>query len=262
MKGTNQFLKLFKWELVNVARNRWVFALAVLVLVLAETFIRMAGDFGKALTSLTSVTIVLVPLAAALFSNFYWYSSERATELLLTQPLRRGALFWARFLAIVLALGASFAIGTSLPFIIHGDPSPGWLVLAAVGAFLCVVFTAIGSFFAVVVTDRMKGVGLVLGLWLYLVIVHDGLILLALLGCADYPMDVPGALLGSLNPIGLSRLALLVQQDAALLLGHTGALMARLLTGTTGWLIGGLLALAWMAAPAALGLRRFLRRDF
>lgn len=255
------FLKLFKWEMLNVARSKWVFALALLVLVLAETFIRMAGEFEKAVTSLASVTVVLVPLASALFSNFYWYSSERATELLLTQPIPRRALFNARFLALSIALGLSFAIGIATPFVLHGASSYGWIVLTAIGVFLAIVFTAVGSLISILVPDRMKGVGLVLGLWLYLVIVHDGLILLMLLGLGDYPLDVPGAIVGSLNPIGLARLALLVQQDAALLLGHTGALMAKLMTGTVGQAIGCAMAFLWVVAPAGFGLRRFLKKD-
>ena len=108
----------------------------------------------------------------------------------------------------------------------------------------------------------MKGMGLVLGLWVYLAMVHDAVVLLFLIALKDYPMDFPGGVLGVVNPIGLSRVILLMIQDAPLLLGHVGMVARNILTGSAGIMISAAFVLIWILLPVAVSLRIWKKRDF
>jgi Cu-processing system permease protein len=245
-----------------VSRNRWIFIYGILLFLITFAFIHIAGDFLKAALSLSSILVVLVPLTSVLFTTIYWYYSDRFTELLLTQPIPRLNVYLARIGAITVSLGTAFALALTVPFLILGGLSGSVLLMAATGLFLTVVFTTLGMLFGVLLGDRMKGVGLALGLWFYFAILHDGLILILLLVFRDYPMDLPAGILGALNPIGLARVVLLMSTNASMLLGHTGALVRSLLTSSMGYVLATLLALTWMTIPIALGMRAFRRRDF
>lgn len=254
--------KILKYELLNLARNRWVFALTLIVAALSAGFIWMAGDFTKAVLSLSSVLTTLVPLLAALFAVVYWYYSDRFTELLLTQPIRRIELLAARWIAMSASLILAIAVGILLPFVALGGMDSGVLLVLATSAFLSMIFITLGIVIAASIGDRMKGIGLVLGLWLYFVLVHDSVILLLLLGFREYPLDLPAALLSAVNPLGLSRVLHLVHYDASLLLSYSGALVRSLVEGTAGVLAAVGLALLWLLVPLALARRRFMLKDF
>ncbi len=258
----NSWKKIFKYELMSVTRNRWIPIHALLLAGIAETFLRVGGDFSKALVTLSSVTVVLVPLIALLFSSLYWYYSDRFTQLLLTLPMSRSTLYFARALALSGSLAASFSIGTALPFLARGHLSWGLLLLTLTGLFLTTVFVLVGSLIAIFISDRMKGLGAALGTWFYFIVIHDSVILFALLLMSDYPMDVPAGLLGVLNPIGLSRIALLLAHDASMLLGHTGALVRNLVASGSGILIALFMVAAWLTIPALTGYSKFMKRDF
>lgn len=257
-----QFQRILKYEFLNVARNRWIFAYAFLLAGMAFTFIQISGDYAKALVTLSSVVTVLIPLTTVLFSAFYWYYSDRFTELLLTQPIPRKTIFFARCAAMIASLSIGFSAGISLPFVIRGAFSLDLLLLSVTGFFLTAIFTTLGLFISLSILDKMKGVGIAFGVWFYCAIVHDGVILLMLLLLREYPLDAPAATLGTLNPIGLSRVILMMQYNSAMLLGHTGALTRNLLTSNAGLVIALFLSSAWLIAPPLLAIRRFYRRDF
>ncbi len=254
--------KLFKYELLNIMRNRWVFTFAGLLLVLSYAFIHIAGDFSKATLSLSSVLTLLVPLAASLFSVVYWYYSDRFTEILLTQPVRRGDLVMARSLALALTWAATLALGIFPAFLMLGGLSWGVILLFVTSALLAFVFTAIGTLIATSFNDRIRGIGMALGVWLYFGIIHDGLVLLLLLAFRDYPLDLPAGILGALNPIGLVRVIHLIHYDASLLLSYSGALMRSLMMGWLGLTVAGAIGLTWLAGPMLAGWCRFRDRDF
>ena len=64
-----------------------------------------------------------------------------------------------------------------------------------------------------------------------------------------------------LNPIDLARVLLLLKIDIAALMGYTGAVFERFFGSGRGLLVSaGALGL-WIAVPAWLAMRRFVRRD-
>ena len=108
----------------------------------------------------------------------------------------------------------------------------------------------------------MKGIGVILGLWLYFVIVHDGILLVVLVLLRDYPLDIASALAASLNPIGLVRVSLLLQFDAPLLLSQTGAIVRKMVTSWESYAVGLALGGLWIFIPAYFARRSFKRCDF
>lgn len=254
--------KVLKYELLNIVRNRWVFFLAGLLFAVTFAFIRIAGNFAKAILTLSGVASTVVPLIAILFTVVYWYHSERFTELLLTQPIRRTEILAARWLALSGSMAAALGLGILLPFAYYGGLSAGVLLVFGTTAFLAVVFITLGFLVATVFSDRMKGIGVALGLWFYFAVIHDGLILLLLLAFRDYPLDLAAGVLGSANPIGLVRVCHLLFYDAPMLLSYSGALVRGLMSGAARFAIAGAVALAWLAVPALLSLRIFRRKDF
>jgi len=257
-----KYSKILKYEFLNIARNRWVFFYTLLMAGLSFSILKISGDAHKTSVTLSSVIVVLGPLVASVFTALYWYYNERFTELMLSQPLRRTSLLWMRWVALSLALSAGFVLGTLLPFVFLWQWVDSLLLVIAVGVFLMITFVGVSILFCTCSIDRMKGVGLCLGLWLYLSMVHDSIVLLTLIALKDYPMDFPAGLLGVLNPLGLARVCLLMTQDAALLLGHTGIIVRNILTGGAGFSIAAGLALLWMLLPMILAHRAWRHRDF
>lgn len=257
----NIILKLLKFEFLNIIRSRWVFFYTVFLLFLSEVFLYLAGSPDKALITLSSVIIVLVPLTCILFTSFYWYNSDRLTELLVTQPVHRGAVLVSRYLAMSLSLGLGFFIGVVVPFAIRGEWSSSLWWTTIFGGFLAVVFSGLGLLIGVYIPDRMRGVGLAFGLWFYLVLIHDMVVLTILILAKEYPMDFVATALVAVNPIGLTRVILLVLQDASMLLGHSGALIREILLGKAGFIYAIFILIFWILTPISLAYRAFLKRD-
>ncbi|HXW97516.1 MAG TPA: hypothetical protein VEI47_08030, partial [Gemmatimonadales bacterium] len=84
--------RILAYQLRDVARNRWVIAYAVVLLVLTEALFRLGGDAGRVLLSLLNVVLILVPLVALTFGTLYLYSAREFIEMLLAQPVGRGAM--------------------------------------------------------------------------------------------------------------------------------------------------------------------------
>jgi Cu-processing system permease protein len=205
-----------------------------------------------------------VPLTAVMLGVMYLYSSREYIELLLTQPIRRSELFLGLFGGLALPLSAAFAVGVGLPFLYHGAISMGAAlpILIGTGALLTVAFVALAFALALVTEDRVKGMGLALLAWMFFAVLYNGAVLLIVQVFADYPLEKVVIGLSVLNPIDLGRILLLLNLDAAALMGYTGAVFQRFFGGPTGQLVSlGALSL-WLIVPLLLGHRTFIRKNF
>lgn len=254
-------IKLLKYEFLNIIRSRWVFFYTLFLLLLSSVFLYLAGTPSKALVTISSVITILVPLTCILFTSFYWYNSDRLTELLLTQPLGRGTVIISRFLGMSLSLGFGFLIGVVVPFLLRGEWGIQLFWVTVFGGLLAVVFCGLGILIGVLVTDKMRGVGLAFAAWFYFILVHDLIVLVLLIIAKDYPMDLTASIVASLNPIGLTRVVLLVLQDASMLLGHSGALVRDLLLGVKGVICASVIVIVWLTVPMVSAYRSFLKKD-
>ena len=118
--------KIVTYELREVGRSRWLFAYAAFFLVVADSLLRFGGA-DKALLSLTSVTLFIVPLVALVFGTVFLDDAREFTELLLAQPVTRRQLYAGLYLGLTLPLAAAFILGAAVPFALHriGDPRLG-----------------------------------------------------------------------------------------------------------------------------------------
>ncbi|HEY8269335.1 MAG TPA: ABC transporter permease subunit [Pseudobdellovibrionaceae bacterium] len=254
--------KILKYEFLNIFRDRWIFVYTAIVAVTIFSVQKICGEFQKTVLTLSSLSVVFVPLITSFFTTLYWYYSDRFTQLMATQPVKRSHIFLARYGALTFSLSACYVVGTVLGAALSGSFSLGLVVLIAMNVLLTFIFIALSMLISAQVEDRMRGVGLVFGLWLYFVLIHDGLLLLGLVALREYPMDILGGVLGSLSPIGLSRVVLLMFNEGSLLLGHTGALVREIMTSWQGYLMAIGISVVWAIVPLLFGVRSFKKKDF
>jgi Cu-processing system permease protein len=258
--------KIVRAQTRDALRSRWLIVYATFFFLLTEGVIRFSGDGAKAILTLSSATLIVVPLVTLVLSTIHVYNAREFTELLLAQPIRRSVLFKGLYLGLALPLAAGFIAGVSLPFLLHGGGDPAYraamITLVATGSALTFIFTAISFSIALFAEDRLRGLGIALGVWLLVGLLYDGLVLVAVAVFADYPIERPILALTFANPVDLARVLLLLKLDVAALMGYTGAVFQRVFSGPLGpSLAAGLLGL-WIAVPLAVGARQFRRKDF
>ena len=253
--------KLLLYELKNISRSRWIVALFLFVLALCCGVLQVSGTPKKALLTTMSILFVGNALFSGLFSVVYWYYSDRYTQLVLTMPVYRGALLNARFLALSLSLGIAVIGGVILPFLAYGAASVGLLLGAGLVFFTTLVSVALGLAIGICCADRLKGIGIMLLWWLYVVLLHDALLLAALAALREYPVDTASVLFAALNPLGIVRIVFLLFNDAPLLLSQTGAVVRNALTSHGAYLVATIIVLLWIAGPLIVARRCFLRKD-
>lgn len=251
-----------RYELSNVIRSRWLYILSILIAIITSIFLFLSDDVEKTLLSLTVIFCAIVPLVALLFTSLYWYNSERFTELLLTQPISRKTIFLSRAVILSTSLILSLAIGVIAPFLWFQVFNLDILFFLFLISLLTIIFVNLSLLVSVSMSDKMKAMGLILGIWLYLLMVHDGIVLMALMSLRDYPTDIFALFSGTMNPIGLARVLLIRYFDQPLLLSFTGARIQLFLRSTPGLISGIFIGGVWILTPLLMGLKAFNRRDY
>jgi Cu-processing system permease protein len=258
-------LRISRYVVVDVLRNRWVLGYCLFFAVAADLLLRLTGTGPRTMVSLLNLILLLIPLVTIVFVTIYWHGAREFTELLLTQPVDRPALFHGLFAGVVAPLSLAFAAGVTAPLLMHravGPADAGELaLLLAIGVALTAVFGAIAVLIAGMVEDRLRGLGLALGAWLLFAVAYDGILLWVTIAFREYRLERPLLVLTFANPIDLARVLLLVRLDVAAVTGATGALFERELGGTTGLVAALCGLLAWTLVPGLLALRAFRRRD-
>lgn len=262
----NTIRSVFRFELADGFRSRWMLAHGMLYLLLTEGLLLASGFSDKALVSLINVVLLLVPLISLLFGIIHQYNSREFVELMMTQPVRRTDLFAGLLLGVVTPLVATFALGVFLPFAWHGGltPSQGGRLatLLALGAVLMITGLGTACALSLRYSDRVRGIGMALLIWLAYAVLYDGAVLLGVAMFDQYPIDK--VLLGVMlaNPVDMARLLLLQVFDAAAMMGYTGAVFTRFFSSVTGIALSAGALMFWMALPTILARRLFERRDF
>lgn len=258
--------KIMRYVLMDVLRNRWVIGYALFFLAVTDVLLRLGGSGPRALLSLLNVVVLLIPLVTIVFGTIYWHGAREFNELLLSQPVARTTLFHGLFAGLVIPLSVAFVVGVSIPVMVHraadAETLPLLALMLVAGCALTAVFGALAVLIAGLVDDRLKGLGLALGVWLLMTVAYDGLVLWVAMAYQDYPLEGTMLALTFANPVDLARVLLVLRFDVSALMGYTGAVMQRLLGSPMGILaaVGGLAL--WTLAPGLLALRAFKRRDF
>jgi Cu-processing system permease protein len=245
----------------DVVRSRWIAVYTGFFLVLTEGLLRFAGTESMAVLSLSTATLMIIPLATLMLSTMYVYGTRDFTELLLAQPIRRVDLYAGLYLGLALPTVGGFLLGVGIPFALRGGLGGPVATLLAVGTALTFAFSAIAFCIALRADERLRGMSIALGVWLLAAVIYDGVVLTLVALFGDYPIERP--LLGVMfaNPVDLGRVMLLLRLDASALMGYTGAVFERFFAGT-GFVVASALLALWIVLPSTLGARLFRAKDF
>ena len=258
--------KIARTQARDALRSRWIAVYTIFFLLTTEGLLRFSGDGAKVALSLSSVTLIVVPLVTLVLSTIYVYNAREFMELLLAQPIRRATLFNGLYLGLAIPMAGGFVAGIGLPLIMRGGGDPAQrgtiIVLLLVGILLTFAFTAIAFAIALGTDDRLRGLGAALGLWFVVALLYDGIVLTVVAVFSDYPVE--RALLGLTfaNPVDLARILLLLKLDVAALMGYTGAVFQRFFGGALGIALASAALVLWAIVPIGVGQRQFRRKDF
>jgi len=264
-------------EIQEGIRNRWVIASILLLTVLAVSLtllgstpvgITKASLLSVTMVSLTSLSIYLIPLIALMlaFDTIVGEYERGTLLLLLTYPVRRWQIIIGKFLGHLSILAIAILLGYGIVALYFAFDGVGtgqewqdYFLMMGSSLLLGAIFIALGYLVSVVVQQRSTATGISLGLWLFIVVFYD-LILLGML-LADKSHVIQSKLLAVLilfNPADVYRLFNLTGSELATLVsGMSGVAQTDLLAPLT--LI--MTLLLWLLVPLMLSIYIFQKKE-
>ncbi|HRI27021.1 MAG TPA: ABC transporter permease subunit [Chitinophagales bacterium] len=252
--------RITQFVLTDIFRNKIMIAYTALLAVFSWSAFTLENNSQKGLLTLLNIILLTVPLVSVLFSTIYIYNSSEFIELLVSQPIKRGKIWFSIFTGLSISLALAFLLGAGVPLLLYASIGMFGLV-AGMGVLVSVAFTAIAFFSAIFTRDKAKGIGISVLLWLYFALLFDGLVLFLLFQFADYPIENAMVFITALSPIDLARILILLQLDISAMMGYTGAIFKQFFGTALGFSISVLLLCLWTAIPFALSLYRFQHKD-
>ena len=259
-------IKIFKYSLYDMIRNRWMFYYMGFFLILTTALLFLSSELTQVIVTLTNIILAITPLIGILFGIIYYYNSKEFIELLLTQPVTRRSVFAGVYLGLASSLGLSLFIGVSLPLLFYGilasELLGSYLTLIFLSILLSIIFSIIAFIIAIKFDNKVRGFGTAICLWLFFALLYDGIFLILLIFFKEYPLDNLTIALSMLNPIGLARTLIILQLDISAMMGYSGAVIKKFLGSSTGSFMISTVLLIWTCLPMYLMLRRSDKKDF
>lgn len=253
-------LKLTRYVLYDILRNKIVLGYTIFLFIVSMSMFRMEENGSKAVLSLLTIVLIVVPLVSIVFSTIHYYNSYEFIELMLSQPMSRSRILISEYAGVCTSLMTAFFAGAGIPVLFYSFNQTGLSLLFA-GLALTMIFTSLAFLGSVIARDKAKGVGIALLLWFYFALIFDGLVLLILFAFSDYPMEKFTLLLSALNPIDLARIFIMLQMDISALMGYTGALYKDFFGSSLGLLFTLGIMFIWALIPLWLAIQRFRKKD-
>ena len=252
--------KIARFILFDILKNKIVILYTVLLFVISWSVLGLETNFTKATLSLLNVVLLVVPLVSIIFSTIYVYNSGQFIELLLSQPVPRTKIWLNIFLGLSGALILAFLLGCGIPILLYSSIETGFSLII-IGIFLSVIFTSFAMLSAILSRDRAKGIGISIFIWLFFAIIFDGILLVLMFQFADYPIEGIMATLAALNPIGLSRIFVLLQLNISAMLGYSGAVFQQIFGSGNGMGISLVILIVWAVLPLLWSMVQFNKKD-
>ena len=252
--------KVLKYVIVDIVQNKTVLIYTLILAIISFSVFSLESNSTKGLLSLLNIILIIVPLICIVFSTIYIYNSAEFIELLLSQPLKRKAIWLSIFGGLATSLALAFLIGVGIPILIY-EPNTTGIMMIAAGLFLTVIFVSIALLSASYTRDKAKGIGLSVFIWLYSSLIFDALVLFLLFQFQDYPLEQAMVILSFLNPIDLSRIQILLQIDISALMGYTGAIFREFFGNSMGIAISFFGLTCWIVIPLWISLKKFEKKD-
>ncbi len=263
-------------EYRRALESRWLFAFGALfaafALGLSYFGLAQGGEvgftgFARVTLSLLNLVLFTVPLVGLVLGVMSVTANAESLSLLLAQPVSRTDVLLGKFLGMAAAIAMAQALGLGGGGLVVAlnagvEQLAGYAVLCGLSLVLGVVSLAAGLAIAALWPDRLRAVGVALGLWLLLVVAYDlGVVGASALlrGVALQQVLLPAVLL---NPVDLARVLVTMAVGKGALFGPTAAVLMRTM-GSAGGIGLACAALAVQAAaPLAVAAAAFRRRDW
>ncbi|WDT67209.1 ABC transporter permease subunit [Cloacibacterium sp. TD35] len=249
-----------KFIFFDILKNKIVLLYTVLLFVISWSVLGLDSNYTKATLSLLNIVLLVVPLVSIIFSTIYVYNSSQFIELLLSQPIARGKIWFNIFIGLSSALILAYLIGCGVPILLYSSIETGFSLII-IGVMLSVIFTAFAMLSSIVSRDRAKGIGISIFVWLFFAIIYDGILLVLMFQFADYPIEGIMATLAAINPIGLARIFVLLQLNISAMLGYSGAVFKEIFGSGGGMGISMVILFIWIAVPFLLSYIQFNKKD-
>ena len=252
--------KIARFIFFDILKNKIIIFYTLLLFIISWSVLGLEGNFTKATISLLNVVLLVVPLVSIIFSTMYVYTSGQFIALLLSQPVPSTKIWFNIFMGLSGALILAFLIGCGIPILLYSSIETGFSLII-IGIFLSIIFTSFAMLSAILSRDRAKGIGISIFIWLFFAIIYDGILLVLMFQFADYPIEGIMATLAALNPIGLSRIFVLLQLDIAAMLGYAGAVFKKIFGAGSGMGISLIILVIWAIVPLLWSLIQFNKKD-
>lgn len=248
-------------EFKNIFRSHWIFIYAGILALLSYFLVSLGGSSLRLSFSILNIVAYLVPLVTLLYSAIYWYNSEKFVNLILIQSVPRKTVYFSRYLALSISMVLGFLLGLVPVGIFYEITGSAYFLLLVIGIFLTLIFVAVSQFLVVYIKDKTLGLGAAFFVWIYLSIIHDGLMFLMMMLFNQYPLKWPVLVLTFLNPVNLSRVLLMSEMNLIQLMGFSGAVFQDIFSLQVGVLIAVLVLSVWLLVPLVFGLFKFKSKD-
>lgn len=253
--------KVIKYVLIDILKNRFTLVYSLCLLALSMGLYALDDNSAKATLSLLNVVLLFVPLVAIMFTTIYYYNSIEFITLIMAQPIPRSRIFFSIFMGIAMSLITAFVVGAGIPVMLL-SPDITSLSVVVSGMVLTLIFCAIALLFSVWFRDKAKGMGVSLIVWIFFLLIYDGILLMVMFAFADYPLEKLFIGLSFLNPIDLARIFVLLQLDISALMGVTGAVFKEFFGTFLGVAMTAIMMSFWFLVPLFFAGRHFRKRDF
>lgn len=252
--------KIAKFIFFDILKNKIMIIYTILLFVLSWSVLGLETNYTKATLSLLNIILLVLPLVSIIFSTIYVYNSSQFIELLSSQPIPRNIILSGLFLGLSSALILAFLIGCGIPILLYSSIETGFSLLI-IGVLLNFIFASFAMLSAISNRDRAKGIGVSIFIWIFFSIIYDGILLILMFQFADYPIEGIMATLSALNPVGLSRIFVLLQLDVAAMLGYAGAVFKDIFGEGKGMGISIFILLIWAIVPFIWSMIKFNKKD-
>jgi Cu-processing system permease protein len=252
--------KIAKFITADLLKNKVMLLYLIFLWAVCFGLFSLQGQGDKALTGILNVSLLVTPMICLIFATIYFYNMYEFMMLMHAQPIKRNQVFLALYLSLSVVFTLVYFLGAGIP-LLYMDLGIASLLLILGTTFLNCIFIAIALLIAVWTKDKSKGMGFSLLIWIYFVLLFDGIILLLMYNFSDYPIEKFVLYISFLNPVDLMRILVLMQTEAAALMGYSGAIFQKVFTQSWGISIIILVMIIWTILPLSLSLKAYKNKD-
>ncbi|MCI6550627.1 MAG: ABC transporter permease [Prevotella sp.] len=241
-------------------KSKIILVYFVMLALLSWTALLLESSESKGTLTLLHIVLFIIPLMSLLYTTIYLYNSRGFIVLLLTQPLRRSQIWHSLYGGVGGSLLLAFVLGCGVPLLLYTDPGTA-AILILMGSCTTLIFVSIAFLTTTLSSDKTRGIGGALLLWLLFTMLWDSLLLYLLMIFAEWPIETPVMGLLMLNPIDLARFQVVLKMNVSAMMGYSGAAFKQFLGATGGIVLSSLLLLAWIVVPYMVSVGLFRRKD-